>query len=45
MCEANSLPLLLGGDTNIIYHQNEKNNAHINVRCPFILSAIIEVLT
>jgi hypothetical protein len=36
--------LLVGGDTNSIYHQNEKNNDHINARCPFILSTIIESL-
>jgi hypothetical protein len=42
--ENETLPLLLGGDFNIIKRQEEKNNDNFNPRWPFILNAIIESL-
>jgi hypothetical protein len=42
--ENEQLPLLLGGDFNIIRRQEEKNNSNFNPRWPFIFNAIIESL-
>jgi hypothetical protein len=39
MCEDDSLPLLVGGDFNIIRRQEKKNNDNFNARCPFIFNA------
>jgi hypothetical protein len=39
-----SLPLLVGGDFNIIRRREEKNNENFNPRWPFIFNAIIESL-
>jgi hypothetical protein len=44
MCEDDTLPLLVGGDFNIIRRQEEKNNDNFNARWPFIFNAIIESL-
>jgi hypothetical protein len=43
-CENETLPLLIGGDFNIIRRQAEKNNDNSNPRWPFIFNAIIESL-
>ena len=45
ICENETLPLLVGGDFNIIRRQEEKNNANFNARWPFIFNAIIESLS
>jgi hypothetical protein len=42
MCDDVALPLLVGGDYNIIHRQEEKNNDNFNARWPFIFNAIIE---
>jgi hypothetical protein len=42
-CENEELPLLLGGDFNIIKRHEEKNNDNFK-RWPFIFDAIIECL-
>jgi hypothetical protein len=44
ICEEESLPILVGGDFNIIRRQEEKNNDNFNARWPFIFNAIIESL-
>ena len=44
ICEDETLPILVGGDFNIIRRQSEKNNDNFNDRCPFIFNAIIESL-
>jgi hypothetical protein len=44
MCEDDSLPMLVGGDFNIIRRRGEKNNENFNARWPFIFNVIIESL-
>ena len=44
ICEGVTVPLLVGGDFNIIRRQNEKNNDNFNARWPTIFNAIIESL-
>ncbi|XP_024310192.1 uncharacterized protein LOC112268600 [Brachypodium distachyon] len=44
ICESEPLPLVVGGDFNIIRRQEEKNNDNFNARWPFIFNAIIESL-
>jgi hypothetical protein len=44
MCESESLPLLLGGDFNILRSREEKNNDNYNPRWPFVFNATIESL-
>jgi hypothetical protein len=39
--ENEALPLMVGGDFNIIRRQEEKNNDNFNARWPFIFNAII----
>ena len=42
MCENEPLPLMAGGDFNIIRKPNEKNNSNFNPRWPFIFNDIIQ---
>jgi hypothetical protein len=44
ICESELLPMMVGGDFNVIRRQEEKNNANFNPRWPFIFNAIIESL-
>jgi hypothetical protein len=44
VCENETLPLMVGGDFNIIRRQEEKNNDNFYARWPFIFNAIIESL-
>jgi hypothetical protein len=44
ICESENLPMLVGGDFNIIRRQEEKNNDNFNACWPFIFNAIIETL-
>jgi hypothetical protein len=44
ICESETLPMLVGGDFNIIRRQEEKNNDNFNARWPFLFNAIIETL-
>ena len=44
ICDKEELPMLVGGDFNIIRRQEEKNNDNFNARWPFIFNAIIESL-
>jgi hypothetical protein len=44
ICENKSLPMLVGGDFNIIRRKIEKSNDNFNARWPFIFNAIIESL-
>jgi hypothetical protein len=44
ICDSESLPMLVGGDFNIIRRQEEKNNDNFNARWPFLFNAIIESL-
>jgi endonuclease/exonuclease/phosphatase family metal-dependent hydrolase len=43
-CESESLPMLIGGDFNIIRKREEKNNDNFKARWPFVFNAIIEYL-
>nr|XP_051221032.1 uncharacterized protein LOC127339195 [Lolium perenne] len=43
-CESETLPMLVGGDFNIIRTREEKNNANFKARWPFVFNAIIEHL-
>ena len=38
------LPMLVGGDFNIIRREEEKNNSNFNARWPVLFNAIIESL-
>jgi exonuclease III len=44
ICENETLPLLVGGDFNIIRRKEKKNNDNFHARWPFIFNAIIESL-
>jgi hypothetical protein len=44
ICEEEPLPILVGGDINIIRRKEEKNNDNFNTRWPFLFNAIIESL-
>jgi hypothetical protein len=44
MCENDPLPIMVGGNFNIIRHQEEKINDNFNARWPFIFNTIIESL-
>jgi hypothetical protein len=44
ICDTNTLPMLVGGDFNIIRRQEEKNNENYNDRWPFMFNTIIESL-
>jgi exonuclease III len=44
ICENETLPLLVGGDFNIIRRKEEKNNENFHARWPFIFNTIIESL-
>ena len=44
MCDNEPLPLLVGGDFNIMRRQSDKNTANFNTRWPFVFNAIIESL-
>jgi hypothetical protein len=44
ICENEMLPLMVGGDFNIIRRKEEKNNDNFYARWPFIFNAIIESL-
>jgi exonuclease III len=44
ICENETLPLMVGGDFNIIRRKEEKNNDNFHARWPFIFNAIIESL-
>lgn len=42
VCESSSLPMLVGGDFNIIRGPHEKNNSNYVARWPFLFNAILE---
>jgi exonuclease III len=44
MCSHENLPLLIGGDYNILRHLSEKCNDRYNNRWPFLFNAIIDSL-
>jgi hypothetical protein len=41
VCSHENLPLVVGGDFNIMRHLSEKNNDHFHARWPFLFNAII----
>jgi exonuclease III len=43
-CDNENLPLLIGGDFNIMRRKEDKNNDNFNSRWPFMFNAIIESL-
>jgi hypothetical protein len=44
ICENSALPMLVGGDFNIIRRPHEKNKDNFNAHWPFVFNAIIESL-
>ena len=44
ICEGETVPMLVGGDFNIIRREEEKNNSNFNARWPVIFNSIIESL-
>jgi hypothetical protein len=44
MCSHKNLPLVMGGDYNILRHPSEKNNDNYQTRWPFLFNAIIDGL-
>ena len=44
MCGTESLPILVGGDFNILQKKEDNNNDYFNPRWPFLFNAIIESL-
>jgi hypothetical protein len=44
MCSHESLPILIGGDFNILRSHKENNNSSYNDRCPFLFNAVIDGL-
>jgi hypothetical protein len=44
MCSHENLPLVMGGDYNIIRHPTEKNNDYYQIRWHFLFNAIIDGL-
>jgi hypothetical protein len=44
ICDVETLPILVGGDFNIIRRQEEKNNDNFKAHWPFLFNAIIESL-
>ena len=43
-CDKEKLPILVGGDFNIIRSPSEKNNNKFNARWPFLFNAVIDGL-
>jgi hypothetical protein len=44
MCSHENLPLLMGGDYNILRHPSELNNDRFHARWPFLFNAVIDGL-
>jgi exonuclease III len=44
MCSHKNLPLVMGGDYNILRHPLKKNNDHYRTRCSFLFNAVIDGL-
>jgi endonuclease/exonuclease/phosphatase family metal-dependent hydrolase len=44
MCSHENLPLLMGGDYNILRHSSEKNNDHYHTRWTFLFNVVIDGL-
>jgi exonuclease III len=44
MCSQENLPLMIGGDYNILRHPSEKNNPNYNARWPFLFNVVINGL-
>jgi hypothetical protein len=44
VCENETLPLMVGGDFNIIRRQEEKNNDNFYARWTFILTPLLKAL-
>jgi hypothetical protein len=44
MCSRKALPILIGGDFNILRNPDEKNNKNYNNQWPFLFNGIIDDL-
>jgi hypothetical protein len=44
MMSHNMLPILMGGDFNILGHAHEKNKENFEGRCPFLFNCVIDGL-
>ena len=44
VCSKEALPIIIGGDFNIIRRPDEKNNDNYNDRWPFMFNAVIDAL-
>jgi hypothetical protein len=42
LCSHENLPLVMGGDYNILWRPSEKNNPNYNARWPFLFNAVID---
>ena len=44
VCSKETLPIIIGGDFNIIRRPDEKNNDNYSDRWPFMFNAVIDTL-
>jgi hypothetical protein len=44
VCSKDTIPMIIGGDFNIIRRPDEKNNANYNDKWPFVFNAVIDSL-
>jgi hypothetical protein len=44
ICSKDTLPIVIGGDFNIIHRPDEKNTVSYNDRWPFLFNAVIDSL-
>jgi exonuclease III len=44
VCSKETIPIIIGGDFNIIRRPEEKNNENFNDRWPFLFNAVIDTL-
>jgi len=45
VCSKETVPIIIGGDFNIIRSPDEKNNENYNDRWPFLFNAVIDTLS
>jgi len=45
VCSKETVPIIIGGDFNIIRSPDEKNNENYNDRWPFLFNVVIDMLS